>query len=94
MFTPGRGNLPRTREDLAPQLSMKKSRAHRLWAHLARVILRALVATLILWLAVSIPLPRLTPQFLVTARVPVVIFLFIVYIGKLLIDTFFYDRYV
>ncbi len=72
---------------------MKTSRARRLFSHLARVVARALLATLILWLAVSVPLPRLTPQFLVMARVPVVIFLFIVYMGKLLIDTFFYDRY-
>ncbi len=72
---------------------MKTLRARRLFSHLARVVVRALVATLVLWLAVAIPLPRLTPQFLVMARVPVVIFLFIAYMGKLLYDTFFYDRY-
>ncbi len=72
---------------------MKTLRVHRLLFHLARVLMRALIATLILWLAVSIPLPRFTPQLFVMVRLPVLIFLFIVYIGKLLIDTFFFDRY-
>ncbi len=89
----GRSSYAPAREWSGRDLIMKTSRARRLFSHLARVVMRALVATLILWLAVVIPLPRLTPQFLVMARVPVVIFLFIAYMGKLLYDTFFYDRY-
>ncbi len=62
-------------------------------AHFVRVGVRALVATVILWLLVSIPLPLLSAQSFLMVQVPVSVFLFVVYIGKLLVDTFFYDRY-
>ncbi len=72
---------------------MKSLRTHRWLSHLVRVLGRALLATIILWLAVSFPLPRVTPQLVMMVRVPVAVFLFIVYIGKLLIDSFFFDHY-
>ncbi len=72
---------------------MRLLRAHPLILHLARVAGRAAIATLALWLAVSVPLPLLTNQLFLMVRLPAAIFLFIVYIGKLLYDTFFYDRY-
>jgi hypothetical protein len=74
-------------------ISMQPSHARNLIVHLARVVVRALVATGLLWLAVSFPLPLMTSQLFVSVRMPVAIFLFIVYIGKLLIDTFFFDHY-
>ena len=58
-----------------------------------RVAGRAVLATFVLWLSVSVPLPLLTNQLFLMVRVPVAVFVFIVYIGKLLYDTFFYDRY-
>ena len=72
---------------------MEKSRWRAFTAHLGRSLVRALIATTLLWVAVSVPLPRLTPQLFVMVQVPIAVFIFIVYIGKLLIDTFFYDRY-
>ena len=72
---------------------MKLVRAHPLLLHLARVAGRAALATLLLWLSVSVPLPLLTNQLFLMVRVPAAVFLFIVYIGKLLYDTFFYERY-
>ena len=61
--------------------------------HLVRVAGRAVLATVVLWVAVAVPLPLLTNQLFLMVRVPVAVFIFIVYIGKLLYDTFFYDRY-
>ncbi len=62
-------------------------------SHLWRVLSRALVATALLWIVLSIPLPAYGFQLLYTLRVPIAIFLFIVYIGKLLYDTLFFDHY-
>jgi hypothetical protein len=62
-------------------------------AHFVRIGVRALAATVILWFLVSIPLPLLPAQSFLMVQVPVSVFLFVVYIGKLLVDTFFYDRY-
>jgi hypothetical protein len=41
-----------------------------------------------------VPLPRLTSQqWFAYIQVPLIIFLLVCYIGKLLIDTFFYNHY-
>ena len=54
---------------------------------------RALFVTSVLWFSVSIPLPSITSQLFQQVREPVAVFVGIVYIGKLLYDTLFYDRY-
>ncbi|GAB4570149.1 MAG: hypothetical protein Kow0077_03710 [Anaerolineae bacterium] len=46
--------------------------------------------TLVLVLA---PCPVWTPDVLVWWQVPVVVVLFVLYLGVLLYDTFFYNRY-
>ncbi len=61
--------------------------------HLERVAVRAVIATAILWVLLSIPLPLFTPQIVIAVHVPIAIFLFVVYLGKLLYDTFFYEHY-
>jgi hypothetical protein len=40
-----------------------------------------------------LPLPLRTPALIVHVHIPLVVFLLVCYIGKLLIDTFFYDRH-
>jgi hypothetical protein len=72
---------------------MAKARWRRLAFHFGRVLLRALIATAMLWILVSLPLPRQTPELFYIVRVPVLVFFFIVYLGKLLIDTLFYNHY-
>ncbi len=72
---------------------MKTSRTRRMLSHLWRVLVRAIIATLILWLVVAFPLPSVMPQLLTAVRMPLAVFFFIIYIGKLLYDTLFYDRY-
>jgi hypothetical protein len=58
------------------------------------LILRVLIATLVAWILATVPLPHLAPQiWFAYVQVPVVIFGLICYIGKLMIDTFFYDHY-
>ena len=60
---------------------------------LRRLVLRALIAAgLALVIAVA-PLPWWTPVWVTHFQVPMVVFLFIAYMGVLLYDTFFYDRY-
>ncbi|MGB8645546.1 MAG: hypothetical protein WCF84_09930 [Anaerolineae bacterium] len=61
--------------------------------HLVRMLGRALAGAVALVVALLIPLPAFTPQLFVMAYVPLVVLSFIIYIGKLMLDTFFYDRY-
>jgi sterol desaturase/sphingolipid hydroxylase (fatty acid hydroxylase superfamily) len=53
---------------------------------------RVLIAAAILWMIATIPLPALDWELVVAVRVPIAIFIFIVYVGKILYDTFFYQR--
>lgn len=48
---------------------------------------RLILAAAITFLVAVIPLPVWTPNWFLYWQVPVAVFLFIVYIGKLLIDT-------
>ena len=58
------------------------------------VIVRALIATLIAWALATAPFPAIPGyKWFAYVQVPIVVFLLICYIGKLLIDTFYYDRY-
>lgn len=57
-----------------------------------RVVLRVVIAAAVLWMIATIPLPVLDWQLVVAVRVPIAIFVFIVYAGKVLYDTFFYER--
>lgn len=61
-------------------------------AKIGRLGVRAIIAAAILWLIATAPIAALDWQLVVVARVPIAIFIFIAYIGKLLYDTFFYDR--
>ncbi len=58
------------------------------------LIVRAVIAAVVAWLLATVPLPIVPSHVWVAfVQVPFVIFLFVCYMGKLLIDTFFYDRY-
>jgi hypothetical protein len=59
---------------------------------LARFAMRACIAAALLWAVISIPLPIRDAQLILLLRVPVAVFVFIVYLGKTLYDTFFYER--
>lgn len=72
---------------------MKHSHSHLIMTHIRRIGLRAIAASVLLWLFVSFPFPLLPVQYFLLVQLPLSIFLFMVYIGKLLFDTFFYDRY-
>lgn len=61
-------------------VSMKK----RKWR---KFIERAAIAAAITLLVAVLPLPMWTPDWFLYWQVPAVVFLFIVYLGKLLIDT-------
>ncbi len=62
--------------------------------HWRSIIGRVIAATLVAWVIASAPLPRVASETWVAyVQVPVVIFLLICYLGKLLIDTFFYNHY-
>lgn len=58
------------------------------------LIVRSAIASSVAWVLATLPFPAIAPHtWFAYVQVPVVIFLLICYIGKLLIDTFFYDRY-
>lgn len=57
-----------------------------------RVILRILIAAALLWFIATVPLPTPNWELVVFIRVPLAVFVFIVYVGKTLYDTFFYER--
>jgi uncharacterized membrane protein len=52
-----------------------------------KLIERTAIAAAIALLVAVLPLPMWTPEWFLYWQVPAVVFLFIVYIGKLLIDT-------
>ncbi|MBI5650287.1 MAG: hypothetical protein HZC40_07575 [Chloroflexi bacterium] len=57
-------------------------------------LIRFFIATLIAWMLATVPLPRLTAQqWFAYIQIPIIIFLLVCYIGKLLIDSFFYNHY-
>ena len=63
-------------------------------ARLRSFLIRLFFASFVAWFLASVPLPRLARQtWFAFIQVPLVVFLFICYIGKLLIDTFFYDKF-
>jgi uncharacterized integral membrane protein len=75
-------------EDLPPRkLAIMRGR----WRSL---IVRAVIASLVAWVLASVPVPVVPSDLWVAyVQVPLVIFVLICYIGKLLIDTLFYDHY-
>lgn len=61
---------------------------------LISLIVRSLLAALIAWVLASAPLPMIpASKWFAFIQVPLVVFVLLCYIGKLLIDTFFYDHY-
>jgi hypothetical protein len=55
---------------------------------------RAAAATVVAWVIATVPLPRVGPEtWFAYVQVPLAIFLLICYVGKLVIDTFFYNHY-
>jgi hypothetical protein len=62
------------------------------WSRRRRALLRATLAVLIAVAALVLPLPGWTPNWVVWVHVPLVVFTFICYLGKLLYDTLFYPR--
>lgn len=61
-------------------------------SRLARLAVRAGIAAALLWAVISIPLPFREAETIMLLRVPVAVLIFIVYVGKTLYDTFFYER--
>lgn len=61
-------------------------------SRLARLLVRVLIGAAVLWAVISVPLPLRDEQLILMLRVPIAVFLFIVYTGKTLYDTFFFDR--
>jgi hypothetical protein len=58
------------------------------------LLVRSAIAALIAWVIITAPISFMPPRtWFAFVLVPLVVLLWICYIGKLLIDTFFYDRY-
>jgi hypothetical protein len=59
---------------------------------IARLVMRVVVAAAILWGVISVPLPFEDNERLLLLRIPIAVLLFVIYAGKTLYDTFFYER--
>jgi hypothetical protein len=66
-------------------------RRGQLWRYLG-ALLKLIIACALTWLFYMIP-PQAFPNPLQNWKNPVIIFLLVCYIGKTLLDTFFYDHY-
>jgi hypothetical protein len=65
-----------------------------MFERLGNVSVRIGIAALIAWIFATTSLPIIPAhKWFAYVQVPVVIFVFICYVGKLLIDTFFYNHY-
>lgn len=58
------------------------------------LLLKVLYVTVLAVIIMLLPPPPGSPEWLARVQAPVVIFVFICVIGKLLYDTLFYDHYV
>ena len=63
-----------------------------MFGKILRLAARVIVAAALVWMIATLPLPILDWQLVVALRVPLAIFIFVVYVGKLLYDTCFYSR--
>lgn len=78
----------KTKPLLAPQFRSA------MFTRLRSIVLRVVIATLIAWIIAIIPIPAFAPHtWFVFVQVPIVVFFLICYIGKLIVDTFFYNHY-
>lgn len=57
-----------------------------------RALARALLAVLVVFALSHVALPRQTPEWVAYVQVPILVFLLVCYLGKLLYDTLFYNR--
>ncbi|MFN8496993.1 MAG: hypothetical protein U0641_03995 [Anaerolineae bacterium] len=69
---------------------MRKQAVTRRWL---TALVRALLAVLIVLAIAHIPVPQQTPRWVAYGEAPVLVFLLLCYLGKLLYDTLFYDHY-
>jgi hypothetical protein len=60
---------------------------------LSSLVIKALVAMAMALLCAIAPLAALAPIGIVQAQVPVIMLILLCYLGKLLIDTLFYDHF-
>jgi hypothetical protein len=54
---------------------------------------RAVLAASVVFVLAHVSLPALTPQWIVFGQVPILVLVLVLYVGKLLYDTMFFDRY-
>ncbi len=72
---------------------MSSSRVKFAFWLIGRMVARLILAAVVFLLALALPAPLHIPHWFDRVYVPVAVASFIIYIGKLLIDTFFYTRY-
>lgn len=60
---------------------------------LRRLLGRLALAAALTFLCAVLPLPFWTPVWFAYYQVPLAVLLFVCYLGKLLYDTLFYERY-
>ena len=61
--------------------------------HWLTALIRALVASALVFVLAHVPPPSFTPLWVAYIQVPLLMFGLLCYLGKLLYDTLFYDHY-
>ncbi len=69
------------------------SHSRQFLSHLVHVGVRATLGALAIWFLILVPLPLITPELFLPLRLPLAIFILLAYLGKLLYDTCFFERY-
>ena len=65
-----------------------------MWKRWRPFAVKVVLAAVIVWLVATAPVRLIAPQnWVAFFQVPIVVFVFICYMGKLLIDTLFYNHY-
>jgi hypothetical protein len=64
-----------------------------MWHRIVQVVIRILLATALAVIVMMLPPPPQWPAWVGNVQSPLVVFLLVCYIGKLLYDTLFYDHY-
>jgi hypothetical protein len=68
-----------------------KVRIDRRWGSL---VIRVVIALLLAWLLAVAPVSSIAPQkWVAFVQVPIVVFFLVCYLGKVIVDTLFFDHY-
>jgi hypothetical protein len=64
-----------------------------MWRRIVQMLVRIALASAVAVIVIILPPPAALPAWVELVWTPMVVFVLVCYMGKLLYDTFFFDRY-